>query len=659
MNKLFKSFKANSLFILLIAIYIFAYRAWFLSGIIFGGDFPFFYDNFSLIDFPYAWSILGSFGLGGYGVPLLWSYAPVAIPVLLLEKVNITWQLIERIGILFPYLAISIISSWYGFGRIFKEQEIKLIASVVFLLNTFILMLIGGGLVSTALALALLPTIFAVFLNKTKTRSGLLIGMFMGLQVTLDLRIAFLTVCILSIYFLIHILSDKTNVTSKLIKAFILPGIIAFMLNTYWIIPTLIIRRNPLDLVGETYTGIKILEFLSFTKFENAFSLLSPIWPENIFGKVGFLKPEFLLLPLFAFSALAFLKNEKRGMRILVIFTGIISLIGIFMAKGVNPPLGEVYSFFYKYIPGFQMFRDSSKWFVLILFGYSILIPYTVSKIIEFNKPIRKLIIVLLAFYFIFLLRPAFNGNLTKLFITTPIPSDYYYFKKFVESQNQYFRTGWYPNYSRLIFGPANNIAVPLSEFLATYDPNKLKTELENSKTLIEHSSIKYIGVTNDFKHEIFLTDRKYDEKKYEDALKDLETITWLKKARTFGKIVIFEVPSYKDHFWSPNPGLKISYKYINPTKYLVSLQNARQADLLIFSESYDSKWIIRNEEFEISSSKFNDKFNSYKLPRSGNYAFEVYYTPQDWVDMGVIVSFLSLLSILSLLLFGYKYKKW
>ena len=42
---------------------------------------------------------------------------------------------------------------------------------------------------------------------------------------------------------------------------------------------------------------------LGMEKPPHALSLLHPNWPENLFGKVYFLQPEFLILPILAFSA--------------------------------------------------------------------------------------------------------------------------------------------------------------------------------------------------------------------------------------------------------------------------------------------------------------------------------------------------------------------
>ena len=89
-------------------------------------------------------------------------------------------------------------------------------------------------------------------------------------------------------------------------------GTIAVLLNLYWVLPLLMLKENTLDALGSAYTTVGALRFFSFADFSHSLSLLHPNWPENLFGKTYFLQPEFLLLPMLAFSSLLFVKSLKR-----------------------------------------------------------------------------------------------------------------------------------------------------------------------------------------------------------------------------------------------------------------------------------------------------------------------------------------------------------
>jgi len=55
--------------------------------------------------------------------------------------------------------------------------------------------------------------------------------------------------------------------------------------------------------------------------------------------------------------------------------------------------------------------------------------------------------------------------------------------------------------------------------------------------------------VPYDSEGEIFLSDRKYDNKVYLKVVSEVDKISWLKTNFRFGKIAVFTVPNPKDHF--------------------------------------------------------------------------------------------------------------
>ena len=129
----------------------------------------------------------------------------------------------------------------------------------------------------------------------------------------------------------------------------------------------------------------------------------------------------------------------------------------------------------------------------------------------------------------------------------------------------------------------------------------------------------------------------------------------YLKKIDSYGKIQVFEIPFSKDHFWSFNKNLKTSYEFINPTRYRLNIKNAGINDRIVFAEGFDQSWIAKNPNLHISSSEFN-KLNSFILPKAGNYILEIYYEPQKWVNVGLVISSLTLISLI--LFFARCYKK-
>jgi hypothetical protein len=92
----------------------------------------------------------------------------------------------------------------------------------------------------------------------------------------------------------------------------------------------------------------------------------------------------------------------------------------------------------------------------------------------------------------------------------------------------------------------------------------------------------------------------------------------------------------------------------LNPSEYQVSVSNSKKGDRLVFSESFDPHWITSDDSGNIpqeASKSYDNLFNSFILPKNGNYIFEVYYEPQKWVNIGVWISLGTLVFVVGSLI--------
>jgi len=667
-------------FVLLVAL---VFRNWFQSGLISGGDFQIYYKEMfhSLTFFPppaWNWSVNGGFGANG--AALLWNYIAVQIPIVILGHLfGFPWTVIQRFSYLFPLLILLFIAPFFVFRKLFKFP-FSLLALLIFGLNTYILMLIGGGQIFLSLAYSLIPLVlyscYKLFREKNvftkKIKFVLIFSLILSAQLLLDIRIAYVALTALAILLMLDLLFFNKNY--KNILYFCISLVISGLIHFFWILPTLLLRSNPLAAFGEQFTSLGIVNYLSFAKFENTISLLQPNWPENIFGKAYFMRPEFLILPMLAFSALLFIHKAQKEKRELIVFFVIIGLLGAFLAKGTNEPFGALYLFLFERFPGFIMFRDSTKWYPLVAISYTVLVPFTIWNIYEWLKSqpkfqinsknkilnLQNLFLLLTVFYLVFLIRPAWMGQLTGIFKPTQIPADYIKLEQFLAKDNNFYRTVWFPRSSKYSFYSTMRPLIFASGLTNKYSINKISETFSSVQiqTLLQDISAKYIIVPDDSSGEIFLTDRKYDDKLYETTLNNVSKISYLKRIEGFGKIGVFEVPNVKDHLWSPARNLSLTYRYISPVEYKLMIKNAKKGDLIVFSESYDSKWIAENTQFKIQSSKFDDRFDSFILPQDGDYSLKVYYTPQDYVNIGLVISVGTLIvSLFTLLILLFKKK--
>jgi hypothetical protein len=659
------------------------FHSWFLPGTISGFDHPYYFSErlreFNFV--PFAWdTALGGNGLGQNIVAVFWVETFVRIVTSVFSNIfRLPWEMVQRVGWFFPYIVLSIFIPYYFLKSLrFKAANplVYVIGSIVFSVNTYILMIIAGGQMNIALAYAFSPVILLQFIKsqddlrlpkRKQLKHSIISGVLFALLLLLDLRLALLIFVAGFLYWALWFLYSFPYLLKKLeivmvkhilLCAFVIPVLVTFSLHAFWILPQGISQQDPIKEGGAAYSSTNAVNFFSFAKLENTISLLHPNWPENIFGKVSFMKPEFLFIPILAFIGLLFLqKSEKdKQIKLFILYFALLGLLGAFLAKGTNDPFGGWYVWAFSHIPGFSLFRDSTKFYLYIAVSYLVLIPFSLWSISEWlTKKLKQRnlswgFIFICLLYLLFLIRPALLGKLDGTLQTAIVPEDYFVLHDFLVHDTSFSRTLWIPLRQRYGFYDSTHPAVNAQDLFQIYDQKNLLTKLRDKKTekLLQNSNIKYVIVPIDAEKELFLKDRKYSEQKYVETIKKVQAINWLRPVKQFTKLHVFVVSGVKDHFWSPNSNLKIHYVVVNPTEYKVSVQNAHVGDRLVFAEHYDQHWLAGS----LSSQLYEKKFNSFVLSRSGNYTLEVRYPLQQWVTVGEVISFVALLIVVISIIF-------
>lgn len=670
MNKIKQIFNIKNIAIFLIIIFV--YRYWFIEKEIIGGDWLYFFNETLLQRFshiPTLWSSIYGNGLGGEILTYPLDFFLYLLVSVFVNTLHFSWIFTYKIFLFGFFLVSSIFSSFYLFRVIFPKINnlwLPAIASLIFTTNTYILMIASGGQIGVAIVYSLSPLILARFIkminDKLSLRNSVIAGLVLALQIFFDPRFAYISLIAVFSYYIFHFIFTK-KINKKLLFYLIFSFFVSLFLNAFWILKILVSHSFASYQILENLGSVGIFKFFSFGTFSQTISLLHPNWPDNIFGKVYFMKPEFILLPILAFLSLMFVDKKSEAKKEIIFFS-FLALLGAFLAKGAVDPLGVANSWIYTHIPGFIVFRDPTKFYVLTAISYSVLIPYSIWQIQKkfFQNNFIPILIFLL--FWLFLINPAITGKLGGTFKSYEVSRGYIDFKNFIYNQKDFFRTLWIPRQDRFTFYSNIHPSVEAGPLFNALNLSDTVKDLQNpqSEKFISDLGIKYIVIPDDSLGEIFLNDRKYDDSLYRKTVNEVGKISWLKEVNGFGKVRVFETKSHKDHFWSPSTELRISYNSISPSEYKVEVQNAKKGDLLVFSEGFNKNWIAKSlaskgEILQGYSSEFNT-LNSFLLPERGNYELKIYYTPQKWVNIGFIVSLISLFSALSYLIFGYKSKK-
>lgn len=658
-NRFFKSIP----FLIYLVVVLIAFRNWFSLNPLSSGDWEYYFSE-TIRDFPLFPQVWNIWYGNGFGVNLSFFMNLNSFfmsSTTFFHDLGLPWIIIERLFWFWPYLILVTIAPFLLVREVFPKMSINflLIASAVYTFNTYSLMLVGGGQMGVALAYAMSPLVLLFFIKLCKNfflgkkifLSSVFFGLILSLQVLLDIRITYVSLVAVFGYLIwIMIFSGKGHLNlSKILNLvlfiFLIPIFIVLANHLWWILPFVFSAKNPLSSLGDIYISSESIRFFSFSSFSHALSLLQPNWPENIFGKTSFLKFEFLILPLFAFLSLLFLKKLERVLVLKIVFFILLSILAVFLAKGANAPFGLVYVFLFDNLPGFYMFRDPTKWYTLIALSYSVLITFSIYQThIYFSKKgvLFKISKYILGFLFLsvglFLISPVFNGELKGTFAAKSIPNEYLEYKDFMLNDPSFGRVLWVPQKNRYAFYNALHPNVSATDFFEETDPEKIVKLLEDPEVLesISSSGIKYIAIPTDPLGEIFLEDRKYSEglrNFYTDSLGNI-----FAAEQKIENLHIYNLSESRDLFVTE--GNKIDWRMQSMTSYSIAgLEGSR----LEYVVSYDPDWVFGDSSKVVSTREYMEKFNSFESISSKG---KVYYRSQVWVGRGFVLGFIMLLSV-------------
>ncbi|MBI5613789.1 hypothetical protein HY947_02605 [Candidatus Gottesmanbacteria bacterium] len=646
------------MFVFVILYIALVFRGWFSFSLHVSGDFlykfPEAVKDFPL--FPSLWNSIIAGGLGGNASFLLGLESWYLASAKIFGFFGLGWEWVEKIIWFYPFLFISFLGSFFLGKRILHSSIWALISSVIYCTNTYVLMISGGGQIGVLLSVALAPWVLdrsLALLDHLSRKNIVYLSIVLAFQMLFDARMVFVTSMGIALLFFFQI-SSISWLKDRLLYLGI-SFFFAFGLLSWWLLPFVFSPHETLSSMGLSSVSLSAVRYFSFAPFEHAISLLHPNWPENIFGKIHFLQPEFLLLPFLAFLSLSFIhKSETK--RYLYIGFVITALVGAFLAKGSQPPFGNIYEYLYMHVPGFSLFRDPTKFLLLVALSYSVLIPYTLQRFAEIiktkygNKKERTVVGILILF-FIFLWgtvhREIFTPGLGGTFQEHGVNIEYTQLKDFLLKDKEFGRMLWVPTTHKLGFSSGLHPSISAMDVLKSTNSAELFDRLQNSETLrkLEEWAVSYIVVPEDTSAEIFATDRRYDDKKYQEALRAMEIVPGFHVAAQLGKIVVFQSNLPVRHVWiigDGNISVSAEYKKLSNTSYILDKPIGITLTALYLSERYDPGWVARIGDLRIASTKTDTNINMFNIPDGASDSILIEYEPQKYVIAGMILSILT-----------------
>ena len=285
-----------------------------------------------------------------------------------------------------------------------KKYRIGYIVSAIFyMFNPYIMVKWQNGNIETILTYSTIPMIFAFFIKGTENKKkswkyAILIGLLSALFIFFSPTFVALLLpfCLLFIFAMVINKTDKIHVN---ISFFCKTLLMYSLFNLWWILPSM----NLLTTVSsERVVGIAKapseawLESHRLATPLNSFRLLGHfLWGARVAGTdIPFFNFEPMystnpilmfvtfLIPLQAFAALLLARSMGRRIFGWTVCFSLLSIISLFLGKGVAEPFSIVNKWFYDNIPYFWIFREPWSHFIgFSALSYAFLIGITASQI--------------------------------------------------------------------------------------------------------------------------------------------------------------------------------------------------------------------------------------------------------------------------------------
>lgn len=656
---------------LVILVSVVVHWRWiFTSGVFTSGDWGFLFKDTAAtlrIDYFSLWLSDSSFGrllLDSGQAPTYAMYGFLA------KYLHVDYALAERIVHLWPIIVAAPVGAFILFRRYFNSLLACSVGAFAYCFNTYFLILQTGQL-TLAGAYCFVPFAIYFFVKAIETRSlksAILAGFAISVVSAYEPRVAYITLACLFGYVvwctllkaiqtqippMTGINLSHTNKGSVLLKRatqyFIvirnfvittldkgmfktymyaaIPVVIYGLLNAYWILglsKTSSLTNNELFSKG--------LFGNAFFDISHALALFHPYWngAEPIAFIVNPIPVLAWIVPIVAFFGLYRYRKNK-----LILYFGMLALVGVLLAKQVAPPFTGLYEWLYANVPGFSAFREASKFYLVICLGYSFLIAGAIQELKRLGtlrKPISAKWLSIagataVSFVLLSNALPLITGKVGTLFTSRHVPKEYTELNQLISNDKTFSRIYWLPTISR--WGLYNSTHPRMGsidiaqgvwgDFLS--ENNSSYPTLADQATgifarpysaaLFTSGNIKYVVVParGDASDDNFY---QYYGDSPQAFIDGLSKLSWLKRISSKDQpVVIFENKQYKPSYIAASNNLL----NISSTDKLSGIYNFSKNQL----PDVDFNFSVRNELSEVPGIQVKDLLEDLSVKNFAN----------------------------------------
>jgi len=697
----------NWYLILIFVLPLIIYWRWFFStGSLVYNDLPFYFDE-TLRELPLGPQLwIDHFQFGHINqTPFTF---PIDFLVGIFARFGLQWTLILRLIYIYPIAILSLLAPYLLIKELTGNKIGSFIGALVFSFNPYFLAAIQNGHIKLMMAYVLAPIFLCCVIHsyyKNHMKNIFFASLLGWLISAYDFRIFFTLACISFLYFLFVIFDSHSDCSGfvgikKGLVIFLSPIFMVLTANLFWLLPFFF--------SGPDYS----IAAINRGMLNNVFTIINSITIGYSTRNMGvgmtnwnYISPHLWILPFVGLFSIFYIRKDKNTLFFITLL-----LFGIFLGKQDAGPFPAAYAWFFNHIPGFNAFREASKFYYIIAMAYSVLIGFFVDWVCRHSRGIKRvrwfnyLLIALIVFSSLWNSRLIINGSLDSLFVTRDIPEDYLRAKNLIVQNPGYYGVLWVPNHSSWSFYSKRNPLIGLDSLVQdwtwrdkithnykrglypSYGELSNVMERKNDEVILVNTPIKYVILIADDseKHEQYYNIYSLFGKR--DFFADkLDSYDYLRKLDIGTESVdVYENREYKPFIYtfseeSVLQGLgdfeEIVYTKYSPTKYSIPVKNVREPLYVTFSQSYHPDWRIRIGDFKWYKSLFNHNYflaqdihlsnnanlNTYYIDppvicdrfvcdenEDGSYNFDItiYFKPQSLTNLGLVISGLIILVI-------------
>lgn len=558
-----------------------------------------------------------------------------------LDWIKIGWDIGTRIIFLIPIIFFTPLFSFLFFKKVFQNNMIAFFSACLYSFNTFFLKLQLDWL-TYAFIWWILPALFLSVLNYLDTKKEKYLiynAVLIFLGIAYELRIMFLVLIFLSLFQVTYLIVHNDSIQQRLkYSAFIFGSIfVGAIMHIFWILP---LMKG--GIASDVMNNASSNPFVSLYDILDVFTLHMYSWSHNFVLEAFIKQPielRHFLIPLLAVVGLVVYKKTQAQKEYNVYFSffAISLVIFIFLGKQELVPLADFYGWAFRSIPLFNLYRESSKFFILVamssafFFGIGLFWLYTFIQ--KYNRKASILIVGMLLFFStVFNLQHFFDQGVGGMTKGTSIPDDYNILEKKLSNDAEFFRVLWTPTKPRFGFYSQNHPFVNAIDLPVIYNKRVNFTLFDKtlpvtdeimylfgqefSNILLDQDSVKYVIVPllEQRERRTSIDDSKLVDELYEYYgerslfIQKLDKLPYLKKIDIGTKeLVVYENENYRPHIYVTEEKEtiqrevafgKVSFEFKNPTEYKISLKDMSEPVYVNFSEKYHSDWKIRFGRF-------------------------------------------------------------